>query len=308
MLIDSHCHLDDEKFAADLEAVLERAPPPASPACWPSAPATVRPNSSAPSASPTATRTSTPPSACTRTTRRSATAETSPDLRRWPQHPKVVAFGEIGLDYHYDFSPREIQREVFDPATATRRQRRETRSSSTPAKPGTTPSRSCASSWQRQRHHALFHRRRTGTGARSLDLGFHLSFRRRADVSKSRARPRSRPHHPGRPPADRNRCPYLAPVPYRGKRNEPAFMIETAARLAEVRGSPVGPDRPGHHAPISNACVCRARPLTSKLVNLHELRQAGPGLSAREIFDLVHEDLERVEKTHHRESVASVEP
>ena len=45
--------------------------------------------------------------------RRKADAETFEHLAELLRHPKVVALGEIGLDYHYDFSPREVQREVF---------------------------------------------------------------------------------------------------------------------------------------------------------------------------------------------------
>ena len=79
----------------------------------------------------------------------------------------------------------------------------------------------------------------TGDAAQArqaLDLGFHLSFGGMLTFPKAEDRSRGGAHHAGRPAAGRDRCPYLAPVPHRGKRNEPAFVVETARRLAEVRG------------------------------------------------------------------------
>jgi len=113
MFVDSHCHLDDKRFADDLDAVLDRAaaagvtriltigtgdgPPEIDRAVrladrYPQVFASigVHPHDAS-----------------------KVTPQTYDDLRALAAHPKVVAFGEIGLDYHYDFSPREIQREVF---------------------------------------------------------------------------------------------------------------------------------------------------------------------------------------------------
>src|SRR5450432_3413283 len=113
MLTDSHWHPDDPKYAADLDAVLERAaaagvgrmlaigtgdgPPELDRAVRIAerysqifATVGVHPHDAA-----------------------KATPETIPQLRELARHPKVVAIGEIGLDYHYDFSPRDIQRRVF---------------------------------------------------------------------------------------------------------------------------------------------------------------------------------------------------
>ncbi len=74
--------------------------------------------------------------------------------------------------------------------------------------------------------------------AQALDRGFHLAFGGVLTFPKAEAvREAAR-----LTPADRllveTDCPYLAPVPHRGKRNEPAFMVETVRRLAEVRGVP----------------------------------------------------------------------
>ena len=73
----------------------------------------------------------------------------------------------------------------------------------------------------------------------ALDLGFHLSFGGVLTFPKAEAvRQAARIA-----PADRilieTDCPYLAPVPFRGKRNEPAYIAETARRLADVRGAPL---------------------------------------------------------------------
>ena len=110
-LVDSHCHLDDAKFDADREQVIERALAAGVEAMmaigtggelevavrladrYPFIYATigVHPHDAA-----------------------KATPETFARLRDLAAHPKVLAIGEIGLDYHYDFSPRDVQRAVFE--------------------------------------------------------------------------------------------------------------------------------------------------------------------------------------------------
>jgi TatD DNase family protein len=168
-----------------------------------------------------------------------ATPETFARLAELARQPNVLAIGEIGLDYHYDFSPRDVQRSVFvaqlDLAARAR-------------KPIVIHTREA---WD----DTLAMIRESGlpnggimhcfTGGpkeaeQALALGFHLSFGGiltfpKADNVREAA---------ALTPADRilveTDAPYLAPVPHRGKRNEPAFMVETARRLGEVRG--VTPD------------------------------------------------------------------
>ena len=146
----------------------------------------------------------------------------------------MLAIGEIGLDYHYDFSPRDVQRAVFE---------RQLEIAAATAKPVVIHTREA---WDDTLAILRSARQSAGimhcfTGGErqareALDLGFHLSFGGvltfpKADDVRQAARIA---------PADRilveTDCPYLAPVPHRGKRNEPAFVVETARRLAEVRG------------------------------------------------------------------------
>jgi TatD DNase family protein len=235
MLTDSHCHLDAAKFAHDLDAVLDRAaqagvtrmlsigtgdgPPELDRAIRLAdryaqiyASIGVHPHDAA-----------------------KVTPETFDDLRVLAQHPKAVAFGEIGLDYHYDFSPRDIQREVF------RGQLKLARELGLPVIIHTREA------WEDTISSLREHWRGPGvmhcfTGdatqaEEALAMGFHLAFGgvvtfRTAETIREAARIT---------PADRllieTDAPYLAPIPWRGKRNEPAFMAETARRLAEVRGT-----------------------------------------------------------------------
>jgi TatD DNase family protein len=163
-----------------------------------------------------------------------ATPETWTRMRQLAAHPKVLAVGEIGLDYHYDFSPRDVQRAVF-------LQQLEIAAES--GKPIVIHTREA---WDDTLETLRAHWRGAGimhcftgdqTQARqALDLGFHLGFGGvltfpKADAVRQAARVA---------PDDRllveTDCPYLAPVPHRGKRNEPAFVVETVRRLAEVRG------------------------------------------------------------------------
>ena len=163
---------------------------------------------------------------------------TADDLIARAQHPKVVAIGEAGLDYHYDNSPRDAQEQGFRTHIAAARATQ------------TAAGDPCARS--RRRHRAHPRRGNAGRGAfpavlhcytggpelarRALALGHSISFTgivtfknsgELREIAKSL-------------PADRflveTDAPYLAPLPYRGKRNEPAYVAEVAKVLAEVRG------------------------------------------------------------------------
>ncbi len=234
-LVDSHCHLDDGQFDDDRDAVIERAlaagvermlavgtgngPPDleagvrlAERHTFMYASVGVHPHDAA-----------------------KAVEGTFDRLSSLLRHPKVVAAGEIGLDYHYDFSPREVQRDVFV---------RQLRIAATAGKPVIIHTREAwedtlrvlRDNWRGPGIMHCF----TGTpeqAGQALELGFHISFGGvltfpKADDVRAAARI---------VPEDRllleTDAPYLAPVPKRGKRNEPAFIVETARRLADVRGT-----------------------------------------------------------------------
>jgi len=238
-LVDSHCHLDDKQFDADRDDVIERArqagvermmaigtgsgPPDleaglrlARQHAFMYATVGVHPHDAS-----------------------KATPETFAQIEALAADAKVLAIGEIGLDYHYDFSPRDVQREVFIA---------QLKLAGRAGKPVVIHTREA---WEDTllvlRQHwtggGIMHCF-TGTpdqARQALDLGFHLSFGGvltfpKADTVRDAAR---------LAPEDRllveTDAPYLAPVPRRGKRNEPAFIVETVRRLAEVRG--VAPER-----------------------------------------------------------------
>jgi TatD DNase family protein len=159
-----------------------------------------------------------------------AESRTFDELRALARHPKVVGIGEIGLDYHYDFSPRETQHQVFLEQMRIARE---------VAKPVIIHTREA---WEDTmavlRGPGILHCF-TGNAEQArqgVELGFHLGFGGVLTFPKSDAvREAARAV-----PEDRllleTDCPYLAPIPFRGKRNEPAYMAHTANRLAEVRG------------------------------------------------------------------------
>src|SRR5579863_4661257 len=239
-LIDSHCHLDSEQFDGDREAVIERAlaagvermvaigtgtgPPDLEAGVrladrFPSFYATVgvHPHDA-----------------------HKASRETYQRLSELLAHPKVVALGEIGLDYHYDYSPRDVQRDVFVEQMRVARDAR---------KPIVIHTREAwedtlaliEENWTPSGLPGIMHCF-SGTPAeaeRCVALGFYLSFGGIVTFPKAlelQAAARVAP-------ADRilveTDAPYLAPVPRRGKRNEPAFVVETARKLAELRGTTI---------------------------------------------------------------------
>jgi TatD DNase family protein len=159
-------------------------------------------------------------------------------LKDLSQHPKVIAWGEIGLDYHYDNSPREVQREAF------KRQLRMARERQLPISIHTREAEAdtlaiLVEEWTDSGLGGVIH---CFTGTRTfaeaaVELGFLISFSgvvtfKKAEELRETAR---------RLPMDRvlieTDAPFLAPIPYRGRRNEPAYVVETARALAELRGT-----------------------------------------------------------------------
>ena len=149
---------------------------------------------------------------------------------------RAVAIGEIGLDFHYDFSPRPVQREVF------RRQIRLARDVGLPIVVHTREADEETADILEEEGAGeaggVIHCFTGGLdlARRSLDLGFCISFSGivafpRAEVLQQVAR---------EVPEDRllveTDAPFLAPPPHRGKRNEPAFVVEVARQVARVRG------------------------------------------------------------------------
>jgi len=235
MLIDSHCHLDFPDFADELDAVVARA------------------------------RTAGIARMVTISTRVHryagliAIAErfadvyasvgthphyaheeseiTASDLVARTHHPKVVAIGEAGLDYHYDRSPRDAQEREFRTHIAAARET---------GLPLVIHSRNADADTARILEEetgqgtfpAVLHCFTAGPdlARRAVALGLFISFtgiltfKNSADLRAIAADL----------PADQilveTDAPYLAPLPFRGKRNEPAFVVETAKMLAETRG------------------------------------------------------------------------
>ncbi len=150
---------------------------------------------------------------------------------------RVVAWGEIGLDYHYDNSPREVQREVFARQLRLARELRLPviiHSRDADAETVEVLRAEYAGAERGGVMHCF------GGGLRMaeevLELGFYLSFAGNVTFKKAEhLREVARAVPPARLLVETD-CPYLAPVPLRGRRNEPAFVAETARFLADLRG------------------------------------------------------------------------
>ncbi len=154
-------------------------------------------------------------------------------------HPKVIGWGEIGLDYYYDHSPRDAQQRVFQ------RQLELALQAKLPVIIHTRDAEDdtiqiLRESWANPGGSAIGGIIHCFTGTQKLAdaaiaMGFHISFSgvvtfKNAD--ELRAVAATVPFNQLLVETD---CPYLAPVPYRGKRNEPAFVKETATCLANLR-------------------------------------------------------------------------
>lgn len=238
-LVDSHAHVDVSDFDADREAMLERARaagvrtilaigngpeigklgaavPFAEAHDWIYAAAGIHPHEA-----------------------RHATDAHYAELERLSRHPRMIAWGEIGLDYHYDHSPRDVQANVLRQQLALARAAK---------KPVIIHCREAwpecleilETDWRSAGLGGIFHCF-SGTveeARRGIDLGFLISFAGNVTFPKAQnLRDVAREL-----PLDRmlieTDSPFLAPPPHRGRRNEPAYVAEVARTIANVRDLP----------------------------------------------------------------------
>src|SRR5262249_44623083 len=152
-------------------------------------------------------------------------------------HPKVLAIGEIGLDYHYDHSPREAQRRVFRKQLKLARERR------LPVVIHTREAEAdtieiIREEWSGSGKPGIIH---CFTGTRwladaAVGLGFYISFSGVLTFKKAGDLRETASALPLDHILIETDCPFLAPEPYRGRRNDPAFLVETARSLGALRG------------------------------------------------------------------------
>ncbi len=169
---------------------------------------------------------------------REMTDEQFDELAELLSHPKVAAIGEVGLDYHYDYSPRDVQRRVF---------RRFLDLALTTQMPLIIHTREADEDIlaiirekARGNWRGVFHcfSGDQGMAKRVLDLGFMISFtgtvtfKNSDSINVAKAVPMDRL-------MIETDCPFLAPAPKRGKRNEPAFIVHVANRIAEAKQMPL---------------------------------------------------------------------
>jgi TatD DNase family protein len=153
------------------------------------------------------------------------------------QDEHVVAWGEIGLDFHYDNSPRDVQVEVF------KRQLRAARECDLPVVIHTREAESetieiLKSDYKGAERRGIFHcfSGSMELAQRAIELGFMISFSGIVTFKKAYELRDVARHVPLENLLIETDCPYLTPIPYRGKRNEPAYVVEVARCLAGIHG------------------------------------------------------------------------
>ncbi|MGI6239880.1 MAG: TatD family hydrolase [Christensenellales bacterium] len=164
------------------------------------------------------------------------TDESEAITRALSLHPKFVALGEIGLDYHYDFSPREVQREIFtrqlllahELGKPVQLHVREAHGDTIEilrdlAAQGKLPAgimHCYTGSWESAKVY--------------LSLGLYISLAGTVTFKNAPKLAEVAAHVPLDRLLVETDCPFMAPVPLRGKRNEPAFIVHTVARIAAI--------------------------------------------------------------------------
>lgn len=238
-LIDSHCHLDFADFGDERDAILERGR--AEGIAWFVTIGSGRGTDSAPDAvglahahADVVASVGVHPHDASQ-----ATPEAVARIEALARDPRVVAVGEVGLDYHYDHSPREAQQEAFRAFIRVARALRLPLVIHTRSAPEDTlaildeeGARDVGGVIHCFSEDASF-------AKRAMDMDFDISFSgivtfKRSDDLRMAARTI---------PLDRllieTDSPYLAPMPHRGRRNEPSYIARTAEHLAATVGVPV---------------------------------------------------------------------
>jgi TatD DNase family protein len=235
-LIDSHAHIDLPQFAEDRDAMLERARAAgvATLLAIGSGPGPEKLDAAIPFAEQHdwiyATVGTHPHEA------KDLTPTHLEHLAKLAKHPRVIAYGEIGLDYFYDHSPRDVQERVF----------REQMELAAKAKLPIVIH--CRDAWADCMEMLEQNWRRSGLGGilhcftstledakRGLDMGFLISFAGNSTYPKAQNLRDVAKALPLENLLIETDSPFLAPQPYRGKRNEPAYVGEVAKAIASVR-------------------------------------------------------------------------
>ncbi len=157
-------------------------------------------------------------------------------LNQLARHPRVIAWGEVGLDYHYDHSPRDVQERVF------RRQLEQARATKLPL------IIHCREAWHESLAILEQGWRSSGLGGilhcfsgnlgdakKGIEMGFLVSFAGNVTYPKAQDLRKVARELPLDCLLIETDAPFLAPQPHRGKRNEPAYVAEVARTLANVR-------------------------------------------------------------------------
>jgi TatD DNase family protein len=164
-------------------------------------------------------------------------------MLQWARHSRVIAWGEIGLDYFYDHSPRDVQKAVF------LRQMDLANTAELPIIIHCRPSENSENAWDDCLTMITAHWSSSGLGGilhcftgsvdharRALDLGFMISFAGNITFPKAQSIRDAAQMVPLDRMLIETDSPYLAPIPHRGQRNEPAFVKEVARQIGELRG------------------------------------------------------------------------
>ena len=238
MFIDSHAHIDGQEFDADREAVIERARAAGVSSILnvgtgdPHSDAFERAVQLGKNHESIFTAIGTHPHDA-----RLYDDEAEEKIKNLLNNERVIAWGEIGLDFHYDNSPRDVQVDVF------KRQLRAARDCDLPVVIHTREAEAetieiLQTEYEAAPRRGVFHcfSGSLQLAQKAIEIGFMISFSgivtfKKADELREVAK---------QVPLDRllieTDCPYLSPIPYRGKRNEPAYVVEVARCLAGLHG------------------------------------------------------------------------